>query len=279
MISGLIRLRAADGDDDFAAVGELDVGPAQNRHLAAAQRPVEEQRYDHGVDEAAALSRLDALEATAGAARPVTGGEHGGALLGGEAACLAAAGGGVGGRGPAEVLEGLAGERPGRRLLTGVAGGAPHGGDGQRRSPTSGRSRCRCPSSGPASVRAIVGSVEAQSVGGRNRPVPAKPATEPAVKPPASNTAPYPGTYVASVPPRCHGKAQHRGVECGERGRSRDPCPGDQETGLPEGTVVARAFARRSSTESVDNPVEERPNRRRTTNVIRLIQRFAPSPG
>ena len=40
MISGLIRLRAADGDDDVATVGELDVGPAQNPHLAAAQRPV-----------------------------------------------------------------------------------------------------------------------------------------------------------------------------------------------------------------------------------------------
>ena len=37
--------------------------------------------------------------------------------------------------------------------------------------------------------------------------------------------------YVASVPRRCHGKAQHRGVECGEHGRSRDRCPGDQETG------------------------------------------------
>ena len=62
-----------------------------------------------------------------GAARPPAGGEHGGALLGGEAAGLAAAGRGVGGRRAAEALEGLAGERPGRRLLTGVAGG-----DGQR---------------------------------------------------------------------------------------------------------------------------------------------------
>ena len=63
MISGLIRLRAADGDDDVATVGELDVGPAQNPHLAAAQRPVKEQRHDHGVDEAAPLGRLGALEA------------------------------------------------------------------------------------------------------------------------------------------------------------------------------------------------------------------------
>ena len=68
----------------------------------------------------------------AGAARPPAGGEHGGALLGGQAAGLAAAGGGVGGRRAAEALEALAGERPGRRLLTGVACGAPHGGHGQR---------------------------------------------------------------------------------------------------------------------------------------------------
>ena len=132
MISGLIRLRAADGDDDVATVGELDVGPAQNRHLAAAQRPVKEQRHDHDVDQAAALGRLGALEAPAGAARPPAGGEHGGALLGGEAAGLTAPGGSVGGRRAAEALEGLAGERPGRRLLTGGAGGAPHGGDDQR---------------------------------------------------------------------------------------------------------------------------------------------------
>ena len=92
MISGLIRLRAADGDDDVATVGELDVGPAQNRHLAAAQRPVKEQRHDRGVDEAAALGRLGALEAPTGPARPPAGGEHGGALLGGEAAGLTAAG-------------------------------------------------------------------------------------------------------------------------------------------------------------------------------------------
>ena len=45
MTSGLIRLRAANGGDVVVTVGELDVGPAQNRrHLAAAQRPVEEQR-------------------------------------------------------------------------------------------------------------------------------------------------------------------------------------------------------------------------------------------
>ena len=57
MISGLIRLRAADGDDVVVTVRELDVGPAQSRHLAAAQRPVKEQRHDHGVDDAAARSR------------------------------------------------------------------------------------------------------------------------------------------------------------------------------------------------------------------------------
>ena len=73
MISGLIRLRAADVGDVVATVGELDVGPAQNPHLAAAQRPVKEQRHDHGVDEAAALGRLGALEAAAGAARPEAG--------------------------------------------------------------------------------------------------------------------------------------------------------------------------------------------------------------
>ena len=39
MISGLIRLRAADGDDDVATVRELDVGPAQSRHLAAGSAP------------------------------------------------------------------------------------------------------------------------------------------------------------------------------------------------------------------------------------------------
>ena len=107
MISGLIRLRAADGDDDVAAVREIDVGPAQSRHLAAAQRPVKEQRHDHGGAEAAALDRLGALEAAAGAARPPAGGEHSGALLGGEAAGLTAAGDGVGGRRAGEALNGL----------------------------------------------------------------------------------------------------------------------------------------------------------------------------
>ena len=43
MISGLIRLRAADGDDDVATVGKLAVVPAQSGHLAAEQRPVKEQ--------------------------------------------------------------------------------------------------------------------------------------------------------------------------------------------------------------------------------------------
>ena len=73
MISGLIRLRAADGDDVVVTVGELDVGPAQSRHLAAAQRPVKEQRHDRGVDDAAARGRLGALEAASGAARPPAG--------------------------------------------------------------------------------------------------------------------------------------------------------------------------------------------------------------
>ena len=87
LLAGLIRLRAADGDDDDATVGELDVGPAQGCHLAAAQRPVEEQRHDRGVDQAAA-------------------GDRGGGRRATEA-----------------LVEGLAGERPSRRLLTGVVGG------------------------------------------------------------------------------------------------------------------------------------------------------------
>ena len=70
---------------------------------------MKEQRHDHGIDPAAALSRFGALEAPVGAARPPAGGEHGGALLGGEAAGLPAPGGGVGGRRAAEALEGLAG--------------------------------------------------------------------------------------------------------------------------------------------------------------------------
>ena len=151
-VANRVGLRAADGDDDFRRRRRARLS-AQRRaaHLAAAQRPVEEQRDDRDVDQAAAL-------------RPSR-------RARGRGRCDA-----TGGRWRARR------RRPARR------------------SPTSGRSRCRCPSSGPASVRAIVGSVETQSVGGRNRPVPAKPATEPAVKPPASNTAPYPGTCPYATP-------------------------------------------------------------------------------
>ena len=125
-----IRLRAAAGDDaDVAAVGKLDIRPAQSCHLATAQRPVEEQRDDRGVDEATTLRRLGALESVSGTARSEAGGEHGGALLGGEAAGLAAPGGDIGGRGAPEALEGLPGQRPGRRLFADIAGGTPHGGD------------------------------------------------------------------------------------------------------------------------------------------------------
>ena len=93
---------------------------------------MEEQRHDRGVDEAAPLGGLWALEAAASAPPPSAGGEHGGALLGGEAAGLAAAGGSVGRRGAAEALEGPPGQGSVRCVLAGIAGGAPDGGDGQR---------------------------------------------------------------------------------------------------------------------------------------------------
>ncbi len=93
---------------------------------------MEEQRDDRSVDEAAAISRLYALEAAAGAPRSKTAGQPGGAFLGGEAAGLTAAGTSVGDRGAAKAREGLPRERPDRRLLADIAGGATHGGDYQR---------------------------------------------------------------------------------------------------------------------------------------------------
>ena len=93
---------------------------------------MKEQRDDRGVDAAAALGRLGALEAAPGTARARAGSEHGGALLGSEAADLALAGGSVVCHGAAEALEGLPGERPGRGVLAGIAGGAPDGGNGHR---------------------------------------------------------------------------------------------------------------------------------------------------
>ena len=106
---------------------------AQRRaaYLATAQRPVEEQRDDRGVDEATTLGRLGAFESASGTAWSEAGGEHGGALLGGEAAGLAAPGD-IGARGAPEALEGLPGQRPGRWLLADIAGGTPHGGDYHR---------------------------------------------------------------------------------------------------------------------------------------------------
>ena len=64
--AGGVRRRVAAGDDDVLAVAQVDVGPAQGRHLAPAQRTVEEQPHDRAVDQAAALGRLLPLEAAAG---------------------------------------------------------------------------------------------------------------------------------------------------------------------------------------------------------------------
>ena len=128
--AGGVRLRVAAGDDDVLAVAEVDVGPAQGRHLAPAQRTVEEQPHDRAVDQAAALGRLLPLEAAAGPSPLRAGGEDGGALVGRQPPSLSAAGGGD--FGAAEVFEGLASERPVGRLLTGVAGGPAGGGDGHR---------------------------------------------------------------------------------------------------------------------------------------------------
>ena len=77
---GRIGLRAADGDYDVVAVGQVAVGPAEGGDLAATERPVEQQGDDRTVDQAAALGGLRALEAAAGAARAEAGGEDGGAL-------------------------------------------------------------------------------------------------------------------------------------------------------------------------------------------------------
>ena len=87
---------------------------ALGRHLAPAQRTVEEQPHDRAVDQAAALGRLLPLEAAAGPSPLRAGCEDGGALVGRQPPGLSAAGGGD--FGAAEVFEGLASERPaGRR--------------------------------------------------------------------------------------------------------------------------------------------------------------------
>ena len=111
-------------------VAEVDVGPAQGRHLAPAQRTVEEQPDDRAVNQAAALGRLLPFEAAAAPSPPRAGGEDGVALVGRQPPGLSAAGGGD--FGAAELFEGLAGERPVWRLLAGVAGGPAGGGDGHR---------------------------------------------------------------------------------------------------------------------------------------------------
>ena len=78
----------------FRAVAEVDVGPAQGRHLAPAQRTVEEQPHDRAVDQAAALGRLLPFEAAAAPSPPRAGGEDGVALVGRQPPGLSAAGGG-----------------------------------------------------------------------------------------------------------------------------------------------------------------------------------------
>ena len=91
----LHQLRLRDGhsdDDDVVAGGQVDIGPTKRRHLTAAQGPVENQRDDCPVDQAASHCGLIALEARAGATRPVTGGEDAITLVGGEAARRAEAG-------------------------------------------------------------------------------------------------------------------------------------------------------------------------------------------
>ena len=123
-----VRLRPGYGDaDDVVADGQVDVGPTKRRHLAATQGPVENQRDDRAVDQAAAQRRVIALDAAAGAARAATHSEDAVALFGGEASRRTAAGGGPGGA--AETLEGLPGQRAIRRARAGGAGGAPHGGE------------------------------------------------------------------------------------------------------------------------------------------------------
>ena len=70
--------------------------------------------------------------AAAGASRAEAGGEDGGALVGGQAAGLAAAGRCVArGRSP-EPLDRVPGERSDRHGLAGVTGGARDGRDGHR---------------------------------------------------------------------------------------------------------------------------------------------------
>ena len=93
---------------------------------------MEQQGDDRPVDQATALGGLRALEATAGAARAEAGGEDGGALVGGEAAGLAAAVRGVGRVRSPKPLERTPGERPDRHGRAGIAGGALDGGDHHR---------------------------------------------------------------------------------------------------------------------------------------------------
>ena len=84
---------------------------------------MEQQGNDRTVDQAAALGGLRALEAAAGAARAEAGGEDGGALVGGEAAGLAAARRGVGSVRSPKPRERAPSERPDlhrSRVLQGV---------------------------------------------------------------------------------------------------------------------------------------------------------------
>ena len=165
-VAGRVRLRAAHGDDDVVVTGQVDVGPAQGGHFAAAQGAVKQQRDDRPVDQAAAHCGLLALEAAAGASSSAAGGEDGVALFGGEAARQAAVGRGSCGRGgSAEALEGLPGQRTVRRVLVGVVGGAADGGDHE----SGGRRRA-------------AGLVQAPEIRGQ-APVVERPAVEPGAEP------------------------------------------------------------------------------------------------
>ena len=117
-------------DDDVVTDGQVDIGPMKRGHLAAAQGPVEDQRDDRRVDQAAAHGRLIAFHALAGASRPATEGQDAIALFGGQAPRRAATTrGSRGGGGSTETLKRLPGQRAIRLQSAGMAGGAPHSGD------------------------------------------------------------------------------------------------------------------------------------------------------
>ena len=129
-LAHLVRLAAADGDEDAVSVaGVGHVRPAEGGDFRPPQPAHKQQPGDHGVQTAAHGGHLVGLDAAAAPARPVARGEHGRQVRGAERAGLASTA--VAGR-SAVAGEDSGGPLAGRVRLAGEAGPEPRRGDRRR---------------------------------------------------------------------------------------------------------------------------------------------------